>query len=61
MVLISLTHARQVDDGYRMPPPQGCPKEVHQVMQQCWTYDADDRPKFGPVLESLKKLDGTIQ
>lgn len=36
----------QVDKGYRMPPPQGCPELLYQIMLDCWKANADDRPTF---------------
>ena len=51
----------QVDSGYRMPPPPGCPKEVHSIMNQCWMYEPEDRPNFTDVLEMLKALEGTTK
>ena len=50
----------QIDGGYRMPPPAGCPKEVYNVMQQCWMYEPDERPNFTQVLSMLKALEGTV-
>ena len=23
-------------DGYRLPPPPGCPREIYHIMIQCW-------------------------
>ena len=54
---VSLT---QVDNGYRMPPPQGCPNEVHHVMQRCWAHEPEERPNFAGVLGMLKALEGSV-
>lgn len=41
-----------VDRGYRMPPPEGCPDPLYNIMLSCWKTEPDDRPTF----ESLKAL-----
>uniref|UniRef100_A0A3P9LCS9 Tyrosine-protein kinase n=1 Tax=Oryzias latipes TaxID=8090 RepID=A0A3P9LCS9_ORYLA len=48
----------QVEKGYRMACPQRCPDEVYKVMQRCWQYNPEDRPKFSELqrdLASIKK------
>ena len=25
-----------VSNGYRLPPPKGCPKVIYQLMMDCW-------------------------
>ncbi|XP_031705833.1 tyrosine-protein kinase Yes [Anarrhichthys ocellatus] len=36
----------QVERGYRMPCPQGCPDSLHEMMKLCWKKDPDERPTF---------------
>uniref|UniRef100_A0A672MXC3 Tyrosine-protein kinase n=2 Tax=Cyprinidae TaxID=7953 RepID=A0A672MXC3_SINGR len=36
----------QVERGYRMPCPQGCPASLHELMLQCWRKDPDERHTF---------------
>uniref|UniRef100_A0A8C2IER3 Tyrosine-protein kinase Yes n=1 Tax=Cyprinus carpio TaxID=7962 RepID=A0A8C2IER3_CYPCA len=36
----------QVERGYRMPCPQGCPASLHELMVQCWRKDPDERHTF---------------
>lgn len=37
---------RQVDNGYRMGNPQGCPEALHDIMLQCWNKEPMNRPTF---------------
>lgn len=36
----------QVEKGYRMPCPSGCPPSLHDLMKQCWKGDPEERPTF---------------
>ncbi|XP_061600103.1 tyrosine-protein kinase Fes/Fps isoform X2 [Cololabis saira] len=36
----------EVEKGYRMPAPHGCPMEISGIMTSCWEYDARNRPSF---------------
>ena len=27
---------RKVDSGFRLPPPPGCPRDIYDLMIQCW-------------------------
>ena len=36
----------KVEQGYRMPPPPGCPDPLYQIMLDCWKPDANERPTF---------------
>lgn len=36
----------QVEKGYRMPCPSGCPPSLHDLMIQCWKGDPEERPTF---------------
>ena len=36
----------KVEQGYRMPPPPGCPDPLYQIMLDCWKQDPDERPTF---------------
>nr|XP_020442103.1 tyrosine-protein kinase yes-like [Monopterus albus]XP_020442104.1 tyrosine-protein kinase yes-like [Monopterus albus] len=36
----------QVERGYRMPCPQGCPESLHEMMNLCWKKEPDERPTF---------------
>ncbi|KAJ7986995.1 hypothetical protein DPEC_G00334170 [Dallia pectoralis] len=43
----------QVEKGYRMSCPQKCPDEVYKVMQKCWEYKPENRPKFADLQKEL--------
>uniref|UniRef100_A0A3B3XUW9 Tyrosine-protein kinase n=1 Tax=Poecilia mexicana TaxID=48701 RepID=A0A3B3XUW9_9TELE len=36
----------QVERGYRMPCPPGCPETLHEMMMLCWKKEPDERPTF---------------
>ena len=36
----------QVDSGYRMPKPDGCPDALFIIMTTTWNHDAEKRPTF---------------
>ena len=40
---------RSVLDGERPARPEQCPEAVWQLMQQCWSQSAGDRPTFGAL------------
>uniref|UniRef100_A0A8B9K9R3 Tyrosine-protein kinase n=1 Tax=Astyanax mexicanus TaxID=7994 RepID=A0A8B9K9R3_ASTMX len=43
----------QVEKGYRMSCPQKCPDEVYKIMQRCWDYKPENRPKFSDIHREL--------
>ena len=52
----------QVEHGYRMPCPQGCPKPLYEIMLECWKKEEMERPTFETLqwkLEEFFTLDGT--
>uniref|UniRef100_A0AAZ3R925 Tyrosine-protein kinase n=1 Tax=Oncorhynchus tshawytscha TaxID=74940 RepID=A0AAZ3R925_ONCTS len=44
----------QVERGYRMPCPQGCPESLHEMMKLCWKKDPDERPTFEYIQSFLE-------
>ncbi|XP_055648954.1 tyrosine-protein kinase Fer-like isoform X6 [Falco peregrinus] len=43
----------QVEKGYRMSAPQNCPEEIFKIMQKCWAYKPENRPKFSEIQKEL--------
>ncbi|XP_069102517.1 tyrosine-protein kinase Fer-like isoform X2 [Argopecten irradians] len=46
----------RVDDGYRMPPPEGTPEPVYKLMLKIWEYDTSKRPHFAEVMKELTNI-----
>ncbi|KJE90963.1 protein tyrosine kinase src [Capsaspora owczarzaki ATCC 30864] len=46
----------QLEKGYRMPNPQGCPPTLYQIMYDCWKANPDDRPTFESLQYRLEDL-----
>lgn len=46
----------QVEKGFRMSCPQRCPDDVYKVMQRCWQYNPEDRPKFCDLQRDLAAI-----
>ncbi|XP_072170471.1 tyrosine-protein kinase Src42A-like [Diadema setosum] len=45
-----------VDRGYRMPCPPGCPPELYEIMLECWKSKAMDRPTFETLQWKLEEF-----
>lgn len=37
---------QQLEKGYRMPQPPNCPKDLYDIMLECWNNVPDERPTF---------------
>lgn len=44
----------KIQQGYRMPQPQGCPDKLYAIMQNCWKKDPDSRPTFHTLQGQLE-------
>ncbi|XP_061656413.1 tyrosine-protein kinase JAK2a isoform X1 [Syngnathoides biaculeatus] len=40
--------------GYRLPVPDNCPKEIHQMMAECWSGDPGRRPTFQMLIRRVE-------
>ncbi|KAF5301641.1 hypothetical protein FQA39_LY10688 [Lamprigera yunnana] len=52
----------QVDHGYRMPCPPGCPNALYDIMLECWHRDPMKRPTFETLqwkLEDFFTMEGS--
>ncbi|GLV36492.1 Src oncogene at 42A [Carabus blaptoides fortunei] len=52
----------QVEHGYRMPCPPGCPAALYDIMLECWHKDAMKRPTFETLqwkLEDFFTMEGS--
>ncbi len=45
---------RQVEAGYRMPSPPGCPAELYDLMLECWSAEETARPSFAAIHARLE-------
>ncbi|XP_068700595.1 ephrin type-A receptor 4-like isoform X2 [Montipora foliosa] len=46
----------RVTSGYRLPPPQGCPKIIHSLMLDCWEAEKNKRPTFAEIVCRLNEI-----
>nr|XP_046241599.1 tyrosine-protein kinase Fes/Fps [Scatophagus argus] len=46
----------EVEKGYRMPAPHGCPVEISRIMSRCWQYDPRNRPSFKKLQAELSVI-----
>ena len=64
-LVLGMTNAEvlhQVEHGYRMPCPPGCPKPLYEIMLECWRKEEMERPTFETLqwkLEEFFTLEGT--
>ncbi|TNN65069.1 Tyrosine-protein kinase JAK2 [Liparis tanakae] len=42
--------------GYRLPAPENCPKEIHRIISQCWSSEPRLRPTFKTLLHSVEAV-----
>ena len=46
----------QLQQGYRMPRPMGCPDKLYDIMLNCWREDPDCRPTFETLQWQLEQF-----
>ncbi|XP_032873635.1 tyrosine-protein kinase SYK isoform X1 [Amblyraja radiata] len=46
---------QMIEAGLRMDAPSRCPIEMFQLMKECWTYKANERPGFATVEHKLRE------
>nr|CAF04076.1 receptor tyrosine kinase [Suberites domuncula] len=47
---------RDIENGYRMPQPDGCPDKLYSVMKCCWQMNPIARPEFTELTNSLDNV-----
>lgn len=47
---------QQVENGYRMPPPQICPPLLYDIMLETWQRDPEKRPTFETLQWKLEEF-----
>ncbi|CAI8032558.1 Ephrin type-A receptor 8 (Fragment), partial [Geodia barretti] len=48
---------QNIQSGYRLPPPPGCPRAVYQTMISCWNPEPESRPTFPDIQTVLQRPD----
>lgn len=48
---------RHIEKGYRMEPPDGCPKDIAALMSEAWAFKPEHRPTFLEMSIKLRKVD----
>ncbi|XP_053679588.1 tyrosine-protein kinase Fer isoform X3 [Anopheles nili] len=46
----------RIDEGYRMPAPEGAPPEMYRLMLKCWSYEPESRPHFDEIYSVVDAL-----
>ncbi|XP_023232464.1 vascular endothelial growth factor receptor 1-like [Centruroides sculpturatus] len=44
---------KRLKEGYRMERPEYAPKNVYEIMMECWHEDPKERPEFNTLGEKL--------
>lgn len=58
-IMAGMTNAEvlhQVEHGYRMPCPPGCPKALYDIMLECWRKEEMERPTFETLQWKLEEF-----
>ena len=51
----------QVEHGYRMQCPQGCPTALYEIMLECWNANPNKRPTFEFLAHMFEDFNVTTQ
>ncbi|XP_062396072.1 protein-tyrosine kinase 6-like isoform X2 [Sardina pilchardus] len=43
-----------ITSGYRMPRPSKCSRPIYDIMQKCWGWSPEERPKFKELRSDLQ-------
>ena len=47
---------KELERGYRMPPPPGCPSTIAKIMEHCWKSNPAERYTFAAINSLLVEL-----
>ena len=50
------TREAVVKKGFRMPPPHKAPREIQQLMVECWATEPEDRPTMADIVDYLQEV-----
>ncbi|KAG5673688.1 hypothetical protein PVAND_003712 [Polypedilum vanderplanki] len=54
---MSNSKAREkIEEGYRLPAPEGTPIKVYELMLKCWSIEPIDRPHFNEIHNEITHL-----
>ncbi|XP_069009267.1 LOW QUALITY PROTEIN: tyrosine-protein kinase JAK1 [Embiotoca jacksoni] len=59
MTIIRLVKVLQ--EGRRLPRPEGCPEPVYELMRKCWEHAPDKRITFNRLIEELSIMQQQLQ
>lgn len=45
-----------IEEKYRLQRPTTCPRDIYELMLECWEYDGSKRPSFQKLQECLSHL-----
>ncbi|XP_029001957.1 tyrosine-protein kinase JAK1 [Betta splendens] len=52
---------RVLQEGKRLPRPEGCPDPIYELMRKCWEQMPEDRITFKKLIEELTRLQQQLQ
>lgn len=50
-----------LNNGYRHPKPTACPDTLYNIMQDCWHKDANQRPTFEHLFQTLDDFSVSVE
>nr|XP_020458384.1 tyrosine-protein kinase JAK1 [Monopterus albus]XP_020458385.1 tyrosine-protein kinase JAK1 [Monopterus albus] len=59
MTIIRLVKVLQ--EGRRLPRPEGCPEPVYELMRRCWEHSPERRITFKTLIEELSHMEQQLQ
>ena len=47
-------YSERINRGERFSKPEGCPDNVYDLMNQCWSVYPEKRPTFDLIVEKMR-------